>query len=84
MAVGIAQGTKNSSGEIKQFCWCGKEMHDQSEHAAEIAGFDSSFEAMEYLEQKYGSNRNAILLPIPNVVEIARIKHENISTDSSK
>lgn len=84
MAVGVAQGTGNGSSETKQLCWCGKEMHDQSEHIAEIAEFDSSFDAMKYLEQKYGGNRNAILMPIPNVVEIARMKHENIRTDSSK
>lgn len=85
MAVGIAQGTGTKKQKI-EYCWCGEalgETHHPTDHVEEILAYESPIDAIEYLRERYTPSRNEIIPPLPNIVELVKVKHDNENIHSN-
>lgn len=85
MAVGVAQGSEGIRGKQENVteipCWCGEIFSSQHEldqhaqmHVEEVAKYETPQEALAALDKTYGSTRNLRLPPMPELVEIVKMK----------
>ena len=87
MAVGIAQGTKDTNKAKDFLCFCGKEFDTRDElnahneiHVQEVTDKDTPIDALNFLTERYGKDydevKQKIGLPaFPTLVEIAKIQN---------